>query len=113
MGHRSLHPVLHYLRRLGGAASEGVSDDGQLLGRFLGQRDQAAFTEIVRRHGAMVWGVCARRLGETPDAEDAFQATFLVLARKAPGLRGPGSLGPWLYGVANRTALKAEGRNAR
>jgi RNA polymerase sigma factor (sigma-70 family) len=113
MGHRALHPVLHYLRRLGGAASDGVSDDGQLLGRFLGQRDQAAFTEIVRRHGAMVWGVCARRLGETPDAEDAFQATFLVLLRKAPGLRGPGSLGPWLYGVANRTALKAEGRNAR
>jgi RNA polymerase sigma factor (sigma-70 family) len=114
MGNRSLHPVLHYLRRLGPRpAPECESDDGQLLGRFLGHRDQAAFTAIVRRHGAMVWGVCARRLGETPDAEDAFQATFLVLVRKAPALRGPGSLGPWLYGVANRTALKAEGRNAR
>jgi RNA polymerase sigma factor (sigma-70 family) len=113
MGHRALHPVLHYLRRLGGSAPAGEADDGQLLGRFVGQADQAAFTEIVRRHGAMVWGVCARRLGQTPDAEDAFQATFLVLVRKASGLRRPGSLGPWLYGVANRTALKAEGRNAR
>ena len=113
MGHRSLHPVLHYLRRLRTPTPGCESDDAQLLGRYLGHRDEAAFTAIVRRYGAMVWGVCARRLGETPDAEDAFQATFLVLVRKAPSLRGPGSLGPWLYGVANRTALKAKGRNAR
>ena len=113
MGHRSLHPVLHYLRRLSTPAPGCESDDAQLLGRYLGHRDEAAFTAIVRRYGAMVWGVCARRLGETPDAEDAFQATFLVLVRKAPNLRGPDSLGPWLYGVANRTALKAKGRNAR
>ena len=68
-----------------------------------------AFTTIVQRYGAMVWGLCVRRLGETPEAEDAFQATFLVLVRKAASLRGPELLGPWLYGVAYRTALKLRG----
>jgi RNA polymerase sigma factor (sigma-70 family) len=114
MGHRALHPILHYLRRLSaGPALATDLDDAYLLHRFLRHGDQAAFTAIVRRYGALVWGVCARRLGETPEAEDAFQATFLVLVRKAPRLRGPRPLGPWLYGVARRTALKAHGRAAR
>jgi RNA polymerase sigma factor (sigma-70 family) len=96
-----------------GSAPGTDLDDAQLLRRFLGHGDQAAFTAIVQRYGALVWGVCARRLGETPEAEDAFQATFLVLVRKAPGLRQPQRLGPWLHGVAHRTALKAHGRTSR
>ncbi len=110
---RSLHPLLHYLRRLGGIAGAGALEDAQLLRRFLDSRDESAFTMIVQRYGAMVWGLCVRRLGETPEAEDAFQATFLVLVRKAASLHGPQPLGPWLYGVANRTALKLRGKRAR
>jgi RNA polymerase sigma factor (sigma-70 family) len=111
---RSLHPLLHYLRRLGGGpAGDSDLDDAQLLRRFLANRDETSFTTIVQRYGAMVWGLCVRRLGETPEAEDAFQATFLVLVRKAPSLHGPQLLGPWLYGVAYRTALKVRGRRAR
>jgi RNA polymerase sigma factor (sigma-70 family) len=113
MAHRSLHPLLHYLRRLGGKAGEGPLEDAHLLHRFLAGRDESAFTVIVQRYGAMVWGLCVRRLGETPEAEDAFQATFLVLVRKAASLRGPTLLGPWLYGVANRTTLKLRGKRAR
>lgn len=113
MANRSLHPLLHYLRRLGGKAGEGSLEDAQLLHRFLASRDESAFTMIVQRYGAMVWGLCVRRLGETPEAEDAFQATFLVLVRKAASLRASHLLGPWLYGVANRTALKLRGKRAR
>jgi RNA polymerase sigma factor (sigma-70 family) len=113
MAHRSLHPLLHYLRRLGGNAGAGPLEDAQLLGRFLTSRDESAFTMIVQRYGAMVSGLCVRRLGETPEAEDAFQATFLVLVRKAASLRSPQPLGPWLYGVANRTALKLRGKRTR
>ena len=103
MGHHSLHPLLHYLRRLSaGLGADHPLGDAQLLRRFLGFRDEAAFTAIVQRYGTMVWGLCVRQLGETPEAEDAFQATFLILVRKAPSLRGPERLGPWLYGVAQR-----------
>ncbi|HEY7157355.1 MAG TPA: sigma-70 family RNA polymerase sigma factor [Gemmataceae bacterium] len=108
----SLHPLLSYLRRLSGGMAGDV-EDAQLLRRFLAQRDESAFTAIVQRYGAMVWALCVRRLGETPEAEDAFQATFLVLVRKAQALRDPEPLGPWLYGVAYRTALKLRGRRAR
>jgi RNA polymerase sigma factor (sigma-70 family) len=105
---------LQYLRRL---RSDGVGDaaldDAQLLHRFRTQRDESAFTTLVQRYGAMVWSLCVRRLGETPEAEDAFQATFLVLVRKAASLHGPQQLGPWLYGVAYRTALKLRGQRAR
>ncbi|MGH7226765.1 MAG: RNA polymerase sigma factor, partial [Gemmataceae bacterium] len=114
MANRSLHPLLHFLRRLsGGRDGDGALDDAQLLRRFLAGRDESAFTTIVQRYGAMVWGLCVRQLGETPEAEDAFQATFLVLVRKASSLSGPQLLGPWLYGVANRTALKLRGKRAR
>jgi RNA polymerase sigma factor (sigma-70 family) len=114
MATSSLHPLLHYLRRLC-VPSVGANevDDGQLLHRFLTGRDESAFTILVQRYGAMVWGLCVRRLGETPEAEDAFQATFLVLVRKAASLRTPQQLGPWLYGVAYRTALKLQARRAQ
>ncbi len=110
MATSSSHPLLQYLRRLRGI-QEG--DDAQLLDRFVTSRDEVAFTALVHRHGAMVWGLCVRLLGQTPEAEDAFQATFLVLVRKVSSLRDPQSLGPWLYGVAYRTALKLRGKRTQ
>jgi RNA polymerase sigma factor (sigma-70 family) len=86
---------------------EVVMTDGQLLECFINRRDEAAFEALVRRHGPMVLGVCRRLLSHAQDAEDAFQATFLVLVRKANSLRQPELLGNWLYGVAYRTALEA------
>ncbi len=87
--------------------------DAELLGRFAHSQDEAAFAALVRRHGPMVWGVVRRVLNDWHRAEDAFQVTFLVLARKAGSLSRPGLLGNWLYGVAYRTAVKARGRAAR
>jgi RNA polymerase sigma factor (sigma-70 family) len=106
------HPVIRYLRRLGTTPADGPSD-GELLGRFARQRDEAAFAALVRRHGPTVLGACRRILRDGHAAEDAFQATFLVLARKAGALERPAALGPWLYGVAVRTALKARSADAR
>jgi serpin B len=87
--------------------------DAQLLMRFVRGREPAALEELVRRHGPMAWGVCRRILGNDHDAEDAFQATFLVLVRKASSIRPQAKVGNWLYGVARQTALKARATRAR
>ena len=87
--------------------------DRQLLDQFSCGRDEEAFAELVRRHGPMVLGVCRRVLGDGHAAEDAFQATFLLLVRKSGTLREPDLLASWLYGVACRTAMKARARASR
>jgi RNA polymerase sigma factor (sigma-70 family) len=87
--------------------------DAQLLARFLATRDEAAFAALVRRHGPMVLGVCRRLLRHTQDAEDAFQAAFLVLARKAASVLKQEAVGSWLYMVAYRTAQRARAGQAR
>jgi RNA polymerase sigma factor (sigma-70 family) len=81
--------------------------DAQLLDRFVERREASAFEAIVERYGPLVWGVCRRVLRDHHDAEDAFQATFLVLARKAAAVMPREKLGNWLYGVAFQTAMKA------
>jgi RNA polymerase sigma factor (sigma-70 family) len=81
--------------------------DRQLLERFAQQRDEAAFAVLVKRHGPTVANVCQRVLGNSHDADDAFQTTFVVLVRKAGVIRRPEKLGNWLYGVAYRVARKA------
>src|SRR5215211_6845045 len=81
--------------------------DGELLARFLKRRDDEAFAELLTRHGAMVFGVCLRRLGRSQDAEDAFQAVFLALSQQAAELVDRPSVGPWLYTVARRVSGKA------
>jgi RNA polymerase sigma factor (sigma-70 family) len=108
-----MHMLLRYLRRAGYLSEGGQPTDSQLLERFVAQREEAAFEELVRRHGPMVLGVCRRTLRNEHDVEDAFQATFLVLVRKARSVRPRDLVGHWLYGVAYRTALRARALDAR
>src|SRR5262245_50930435 len=102
-----INEVVDYLRRAALRQGDGGLTDGQLLARFIEQRDQAAVAALVQRHGPMVWGVCRRILRNHHDAEDAFQATFLVLVRKAVSIRQRETMANWLYGVAHQTAMKA------
>ncbi len=95
------------------ALKPGDSSDRDLLGRFALSRDEDAFAELVRRHGRMVLAVARRVTGHPQDAEDAFQATFLVLARRATQIKQPEQLANWLYGVAFRTALEARAARRR
>jgi RNA polymerase sigma factor (sigma-70 family) len=104
--------LLRFVRHVA-AVQAGDATDADLLARFATARDEAAFAALVQRHGAMVLGVCRRVLNNTHDAEDAFQAAFLVLARRAGSAGGPRLLAQWLYGVAFRTALKARAQRAK
>jgi RNA polymerase sigma factor (sigma-70 family) len=101
------------LRKLTPGDSGGEPSDAALLARFVGHHDEDAFAALLRRHGPMVLGVCHRILGDPHDADDAFQTTFLVLARRADSVGRPERLGNWLYGVAWRTARKARAGVAR
>ncbi len=104
------------MRRLFASGTVGGLTDAELLDRFATRRDEAAevaFEALVARHGPMVFRACRALLRDPRDAEDAFQATFLVLARKADRVGAGGPLGPWLHGVARRVALKARAASAR
>ncbi len=99
----TLPPLIDALRRMTGG-EPGESTDAQLLSRFVADKDAAAFEALVRRHGPLVWGACRRRLEDSHSAEDAFQTTFLALARHAATVRRPAALGAWLHRVAVRCA---------
>jgi RNA polymerase sigma factor (sigma-70 family) len=107
MASADLASVLDYLRTALAPAHAAGLTDAQLLARFAAGRDESAFAVLVARHGAMVLNVCRRLLRHEQDAEDAFQATFLVLARKAGSVRWADTAAPWLFEVATRTALEA------
>jgi RNA polymerase sigma factor (sigma-70 family) len=106
-------PLLAFIRRVAGARTHGELTDGDLLQRFAVGREEAAFLALLQRHGPMVLGVCQSILHDAHDAEDAFQATFLVLVRKPGAIGKPASLASWLHGVACRLALRARAEAAR
>src|SRR5262245_54252267 len=105
----------HLLARLRSAFTPTAlpTPDVELLSQFLDRNDQDAFAELVRRYGSMVLGVCRRTLGNSPDADDAYQAAFLVLAKRAATVRSIGRVAGWLHGVATLCAKKARTRRAR
>src|SRR5947209_6715102 len=107
MATRPLNQLFQHLRSAAVLSNEAERTDSQLLDGFVSRRDDKALEALVRRHAPMVWGVCRRVLRDHHDAEDAFQATFLVLVRKAAAIAPRSQVGNWLYGVARQTALKA------
>src|SRR5437868_5098420 len=111
MAKASLGNVLRSMCRVCEVPGSQDLGDGELLRRFSARHDEAAFALLVQRHGPMVLGVCRRLLDDWHNAEDAFQATFLVLARRATAVACRGSLASWLYGVAQRIACKARSRD--
>src|SRR5262249_54084900 len=113
MAGAQLAAVVGHLRALTTQQRRGEQTDGELLRAFLSVGDQAAFAALMRRHGPMVLRVCRRALGNAHDAEDACQATFLVLARQAASIRKKEVLASWLHGVAYRVAVHATRAAAR
>ncbi|HTU88775.1 MAG TPA: sigma-70 family RNA polymerase sigma factor [Gemmataceae bacterium] len=107
MASESLTCVLRYIHQLAETPDERQRSDAELLDRFLAERDETAFRHLVHRHSHMVLSVCRQVLRQREDAEDAFQAVFLILARNAASIRQKTSLASWLHGVAYRTSLKA------
>src|SRR6516164_4456630 len=108
-----LQPLLRQLRGLMEARATKDLSDAQLLDQFATGRDEAAFAALMHRHGGLVWHVCRHVLHQEQDTEDAFQASFLVLAMKAASLRREHGLGNWLYGVAYRVAMNARRKAMR
>ena len=113
MASKSINGVLQHVRLLAAVQTGRALPDHELLTRFVEQKDEAAFTVLIERHGPMVLGVCQRALRHAQDAEDACQATFLVFARKAGSLRKSDSLGSWLHGIACRIAANLKRQQAR
>jgi RNA polymerase sigma factor (sigma-70 family) len=113
MAIRSLSRLIQTIRQASICTDLGDLTDGQLLESYVRSRQEAAFAALVHRHGPMVWGVCRRLLWSHHDVEDAFQATFLVLVRKATSIAHREKLANWLYGVAHQTALKARAKTTR
>jgi RNA polymerase sigma factor (sigma-70 family) len=113
MAEQPLNGVLQHLRKMAAVQTCRELSDRDLLERFIGARDEAAYTVLIDRHGPMVFGVCRRALPNFHDAEDACQATFLVLARKAASVRKKTSLSSWLHGVACRVAANLKRNHAR
>jgi RNA polymerase sigma factor (sigma-70 family) len=113
MAPTQLHTLLEHMRQLLVAGHVADLDDGQLLQLFARTRDEQAFVALVQRHGPLVHSVCRRVLGAGPDLDDVFQATFLVLARKARSIRKLASVGSWLHGVALRLAVHLKGQRGR
>src|SRR5262245_50599253 len=112
MARAAASPILQLIRRAVEDPQVRELPDRDLLHRFHCQHDEAAFHTLLRRHGPMVLDVCRGVLGDGPDADDAFQTTFLVLAQKGGSIRKAAALGSWLHGVSHRTALKARARSA-
>src|SRR5262245_54277905 len=108
-----MNEVIQLLRSAALLGEGAEPTDGQLLEGFLSHRDQAFLAALVYRHAPMVWGVCRRILRNDHDAEDAFQATFLVFVRRAASIASRELLANWLYGVACQTARKARATAAR
>lgn len=113
MAHRQFALALGYIRKLAGIPAGESAADGQLLERFALQNDEAAFEALMEQHGPMVWGLCQRILRDRQHAEDAFQATFLILSRKAGSIRRSDSVAGWLYRVAYRVALELKSKVSR
>src|SRR5215510_12188164 len=113
MAKHPLNGVLQHLRKAATVHTSRELSDHELLKRFVGARDEAAFTVLIERHGPMVLGVCQRALPNFHDAEDACQATFLVLARKAASVRKSTSVSSWLHGVACRVVANMKRDHAR
>jgi RNA polymerase sigma factor (sigma-70 family) len=113
MAASKISKVVQHLRRAALLRDGAGLTDGQLLHDYLSRHEEGALAALVRRHGPMVWGVCRRVLRSYHDAEDAFQATFLVLVRRAASITSPELLANWLYGVAHQTALKARATTAK
>ena len=108
--------VIRQVHRVFNLGAVGMTSDGELLEWFVTNRDESAesaFEELMNRHGPMVFGVCRKVLQDRHDAEDAYQAVFLVLAKRAGSIRRQESVASWLFGVAQRVAMKAKNRTAR
>src|SRR5262245_9034022 len=113
MAGKTITDVVRDLGRLAKLRADLALPDAQLLERYVVQRDEAAFEALLHRHGPLVFGVCRRLLFDPHDVEDAFQATFLILARKAGDIGRRALLGNWLYGVAFRVASRARKTSLR